>query len=673
MLLVLAITIAYRKAWHAGYIWDDDVYVTENKLLTAPDGLRRIWFSLDSPSQYFPLVYTTFRLEHALWGLNSVGYHAVNILLHIANALLVWRLLFLLRVPGPWLAAALFALHPVQVESVAWITERKNVLMGFFFLLTLLSWIAFVEGKTKARWKSYGIALAFYALALFSKTTACTLPAALFLISWLKQKPITRQRSLQIVPFVVFGIAMGLVTVWWERYHQGTQGEIFALGVLERILLANHALWFYVSKLLWPLDLSFSYPRWPISIAYPISYIWILLTALAAAAIYWARRYLGRNIEVGAVFFVATLSPTLGFLMLYTFRFSFVADHYQYLACIGPLALAAGAITTGADFLDKKSSLLPIVGSALLLSLGGLTWRQCAMYADSKTLWRATIARNPTSWMAYNNLGTTLLKTNRVDEAVVYFNKALEIDPQYVVGYNNLGNALLRIGRLDESFAQLQKALEINPRNAEAHNNIGNTLVQMGRMDDAIAHYKRALEIDPKYAEAENNLGALFLQIGRVEDSFVHLQKALTIDPEKSAAHSNLGNALTRMGRIDEAIAEYNKALEITPDDANTQNNLAWLLATSPETRIRNGAKAVELAQRADRLTAGGNPVISATLAAAYAETGRFPDAVKTAKRAFQLATSSGNTALADSIRVQIELYQSSLPSRDKRHGPVPR
>ena len=191
VLLVLAITIAYRKAWHAGYIWDDDVYVTENKLLTAPDGLKRIWFSLDSPSQYFPLVYTTFRLEHALWGLNPAGYHWVNILLHVANALLVWRLLLILRVPGAWLAAAIFALHPVQVESVAWITERKNVLMGFFFLLALLSWVEFVEGQSRRMWKFYALALLLYALALFSKTTACTLPAALLLILWLKKSQST--------------------------------------------------------------------------------------------------------------------------------------------------------------------------------------------------------------------------------------------------------------------------------------------------------------------------------------------------------------------------------------------------------------------------------------------------------------------------------------------------
>src|SRR6202030_1742433 len=207
VLLLAAVTIlAYRPAWNGGFLWDDDAYVTNNELLTAPDGLRRIWFSFDSPSQYFPLVYTTFRIERALWGLNPAGYHVVNVLLHVANALLVWRLLARLRVPGAWLAGAIFALHPVQVESVAWITERKNVLMGFFFLLTLLAWTAFVDDDTRRRWRFYCLALILYALSLSAKTTACTLPAALFLILWLQKKPINRERILQIIPFLLLGL-----------------------------------------------------------------------------------------------------------------------------------------------------------------------------------------------------------------------------------------------------------------------------------------------------------------------------------------------------------------------------------------------------------------------------------------------------------------------------------
>src|SRR5215467_8915844 len=226
-LVLAAVTnLVYKPAWNGGFLWDDDVYITGNELLTAPDGLRRIWLSLDSPSQYFPLVYTTFRVEYAFWGLNPTGYHWINLLLHVANALLVWAVLARLKVPGAWLAGAIFALHPVQVESVAWITERKNVLMGFFFLLTLLAWIVFVEERSRRPWIFYCLALIFYVLALSAKATACALPAALFLTLWLQRKPITMRRLMQIVPFVVLGIGIGLLTVWWERYHQGTNRAV---------------------------------------------------------------------------------------------------------------------------------------------------------------------------------------------------------------------------------------------------------------------------------------------------------------------------------------------------------------------------------------------------------------------------------------------------------------
>ena len=278
------------------------------------------------------------------------GYHWVNLLFHVSNALLVWAVLARLRVPGSWLAAAIFALHPVQVESVAWITERKNVLMGFFFLLTLLAWIAFVDERTRRRWIFYCLAVIFYVLALSAKATACTLPAALFLILWLQKKPITMRRLLQIVPFVILGIGMGLLVVWWERYHQGTNRAVFTfLSPLERILVASRAIWFYLSKLFWPSKLTFIYPRWNISPADLLNYLWLLACIAACAAIYYLRRYFGRSLEVAAAFFVVTLSPVLGFIMLFTFRYTFVADHYQYLACIGPIALASASVVSLAD------------------------------------------------------------------------------------------------------------------------------------------------------------------------------------------------------------------------------------------------------------------------------------------------------------------------------------
>jgi tetratricopeptide (TPR) repeat protein len=549
LLLVVAVFLAYQPAWHAGFIWDDDVYVTQNRLLTVPDGLKRIWFSLNSPSQYFPLTYTTFRIERALWGLKPAGYHGANLLLHAVNALLVWRLLKRLGVPGAWLAAAIFALHPVQVESVAWITERKNVLSLFFFLLALLAWVEFVEDRPKPGWRFYFLSLFFYLLALCSKTTACTLPAAL-LVLWLKGKPVGRFRLAQMIPFLVLGAGMGLVTVWWERYHQGTQGAFFSYGLQERILIASHALWFYAGKLIWPANLTFSYPRWLLNAADPLAYGWLVAGAGACAVIYFARRFTGRGVEVAALFYVATLSPMLGFIMLYTFRYAFVADHYQYIASIGPIALAAAGMTRAVGFLGKRKLFLqPVLGGTLLLVLGVLTWRQCGMYADPETLWRATIAKNPVSWLAHNNLGYVLRQKGQVDEAIVQYQKALEIDPGY----------------------------------ANAHYNFGNALFQKGRVDEAMEHYQKALEIQPQYAEAHNNLGNVLRQKGRVDEAIIQYQKAVVIEPDFAMAHYNLGMVLAQKGLADEAIAQFKETLRFKPDDTNAKEWLRRLGAPVPE------------------------------------------------------------------------------------------
>ena len=289
--LVLGTVLAYQPAWHAGFIWDDDVYVTQNALLTAPDGLWRIWFSLDSPSQYFPLTYTVFRFEHLFWGQAAAGYHCLNILLHALNALLVWRLWHRLGAPGPWLVAAIFALHPVQVESVAWVTELKNVLSLFFILLALLAWLEFIHEEAKPAWGFYLGALFCQALALAAKSTACTLPAALFLMLWLKHQPIRLARLAQLLPFLALSAAMGLLAMWWERFHQGTQGKLFALGLPERVLVASHAIWFYLGKLCWPVHLTFSYPAWTLHPSDPLAYGWLAAGAGAVALIYFFRRW----------------------------------------------------------------------------------------------------------------------------------------------------------------------------------------------------------------------------------------------------------------------------------------------------------------------------------------------------------------------------------------------
>jgi len=667
VLVLAAVTIlAYRPTWNGGFLWDDDVYITNNELLTAPDGLRRIWFSLDSPSQYFPLVYTTFRIEHGLWGLNSTGYHWVNLVLHVANALLVWLVLARLKVPGAWLAGAIFALHPVQVESVAWITERKNVLMGFFFLLTLLAWIAFVDGRTKRPWLFYGLALILYLLALSAKTTACTLPAALFLILWLQRTPISWKGVFQIIPFLVLGIAMGVLAMWWERYHQGTSRAVFTfLSPIERVLVASRAVWFYLSKLIWPSNLTFIYPRWDIAPTHLLNYAWLLAGVIACGALYFLRRYLGRSVEVAAGFFVATLSPVLGFIMLYTFRYTFVADHYQYLACIGPVALASAGLVNLADTFKNSRTLILSAALCVVAVLATLTWRQAAMYGNIDTLWRTTLARNPGCWMAHNNLGIVLFEKGQLDEAIRHYRTTLEMQPDFWDADYNLGTALLGKGQVDESIFYCDKAVRMQPNDPDAHVAFANALLQKKRTDDAIAHYQKAVAIRPDYFLARYGLGHALLEEGKFDAAIEHSRAALLIQPNNADCHTVLAIALDEKGQWVEAIQHYEKALEISPQSVSALNNLAWLLAAGSNASLRNGARAIQFAQQADQLSGGTNALVLRTLAAAYAEAGQFGKAIETAQAAMQLGQSQGDDSLATELQQEIALYELGLPYRE--------
>jgi len=664
--VLAAVTIfVYRPAWHGGFLWDDDAYIINNELLTAPHGWQRIWFSLDSPSQYFPLTYSTFRIEHTLWGLNTTGYHWVNLLLHVGNALLVWAVLARLGVPGSWLAAAIFALHPVQVESVAWITERKNVLMGFFFLLTLLAWIAFVNERTRRQWIFYCLALIFYMLALSAKATACTLPAALFLILWLQKKPITMRRVIQVVPFVILGIGMGLVAVWWERYHQGTNRGVFPfLSPIERILVASRAVWFYLSKIFWPSNLTFIYPRWNISPADLLDYIPLLACIAACVAIYFLRRYVGRSVEVATAFFVATLSPVLGFIMLFTFRYTFAADHYQYLACIGPIALASAGIVTLSDRFTHYRAV--IVSAALLVvaGFGTLTWRQAATYSDIETLWRTTLARNPECWMAHTNIGIVFLQQGKIDDAIAHYRLALQMQADSWDAEYNLGTALVAKGQVDEAILHCERAVGMRPTDPDAQVSLGDALLRKGRIDDAIDHYQKAMMARAGHFLARYGLCQALLEKGELDSAIQVCRSALVLWPLDADCHTALAIALEEKGEPAEAIEHYEKALEVAPRSISTLTNLAWLLATSPDASLRNGPKALDLASQAERLVGGTNTLVLRTLAAAYAENGQFANAIRTARSAMELARMHGENSLATDLDQQIALYQLRMPYR---------
>ena len=539
--IALAVFIAYLPALLGGFIWDDDAYVTNNPLLTAPDGLRRIWFSFYTQSQYFPLVYTTLRFEYGLWGLHPLGFHLVNVLLHSANALLVWLVLRRLALPGAWLAAAIFALHPVQVETVAWITELKNTESTFFYLLALLAWMKFAEIHS---WRFYALTFLLYALALFAKTTACTLPAAMLLVLWLKREPVPWQRWLQVAPFLAAGLAMGLFSIWWEK-HLGNYLPRYNLSFspVERLLIATRAVWFYAGKLLWPVNLTFSYPRWNLNAGHPGQYLGAV-ACIGIAVLLWAyRQKLGRGPVAALVFFVAVLSPMLGFIPLFTFYYTFVADHYQYLACVGPMALGAGAVAHFSDKWRLNATIKYALAFVLLLVLGTLTWRQAGAYQNLETLWRDTLAKNPASWMAHTNLGRLLTAQGKLAEAETHYRAALQLQSQDGDVPYNYGNMLVKAGRLDEAITQYRQALKLNPADPETWNNLGVALYQEHRTDEAVACFHEALHYRPDFPDA----------------------------------HFNLGNALFVEHKLDEAVAEYQEALRLEPDSATVKNRLRAL------------------------------------------------------------------------------------------------
>jgi tetratricopeptide (TPR) repeat protein len=604
-LFVALMLVVYWPAVRGSFIWDDDAYVTDNPLLTAPDGWQRIWFSAHSQSQFFPLAFTTLRLEHALWGLNPLGYHLVNVLLHAANVMLVWVVLRKLAVPGAWIAAALFAFHPVQVESVAWITELKNIQSASFYLLALLLWLRFLRAETAARWSCYWLTLLFYLLALLSKTTACTLPAALLLVPWMQGERIGWRRVLQVVPFLVLGVAAGLVSIWWES-HLGNYREDVGqtLTLVQRMLIASRALWFYAAKLAWPVDLTFSYPHWQVSVSDPANYVWLTGCVAVAFMLWFWRKIVGRRLIGAVFFFVATLSPLLGFIPLYTFRYSYVADHYQYVASIGLLALAAAGL----------SRMPRVFSAALLAALGVLTWEQAHIYRDQTALWQDTLAKNPASWMAHNNLGLIFKSEGEFDPAIRHYRETIRLKPDFAQGRYNLGIVLFKQGQADEAIAQLQEAIRLDPHDSRAYYNYAIALDGTGRADEAIKQYEEAIRLKPDYigarinlglafsqqgridealaqfleavrlahddAEARNNLGAVLRAKGRLDDAIQQFQEALRLNPDHALAHANLGSVLLKEGRTDEAISQLQEALRLNPDDADARSSLASALAS---------------------------------------------------------------------------------------------
>jgi protein O-mannosyl-transferase len=534
------------------------------------------------------VLHSAFWLEHRLWGDSVLGYHLVNVLLHAACACLVVLIVRRLSLPGAWLAGFVFALHPVCVEAVAWISEQKSTLSGALCLSALLVYLRFDQFRGK---RAYFLALVFFILAILSKSVTATLPAVLLVIFWWRRGHLSWKRDvLPLLPWFAIAIPMGLFTTWVERTYIGAVGRDFDLTFIERLLIASRLLWFYAAKLILPLGLTFSYPRWKIDAGEWWQYLYLAgIVALAVILLLVVRR--SRGPLASFLIFAGTLFPVLGFLNVLPFRYAWAADHFQYLASLGLIVpLAACSTTLSARLFPAAGSRPVALAAAAAAVLLILTFRQSAIYRDEETLYRETLARNPSSWLAHNNLGTVLLsQPGRLMDAIAEFQAALKLDPVYAAqAHFNLAGAYAQLGTpggASQAIAGYQAGLRTQPGHVKAHINLGTLLGGVpGRTADAIDAFQKAIQLEPGSVEAHTDLGVLLAQTpGRLPDAINELETAVRLDPGVAELHWDLGNALSAVpGRLPDGIAEFNAALRINPDFVEAHFVLGMALAQLP-------------------------------------------------------------------------------------------
>ena len=585
--LLLGVWLAYLPALHGGMLWDDAAHVMSLEL-SSLKGLVRIWTQLGATQQYYPTLHTMFWIEHQIWGDAVVGYHAVNLVLHAASAGLFWAVLRELRVRGAAFAALLFALHPVCVESVAWISEQKNTLSLAFYLASALAYLKFEQSRSPRHYLS---ALGLFLLALSTKSVTATLPAALLVVIWWRRGVLGWARDWRpLVPWIVVGVGAGLFTAWVERTMIGAAGAAYDLSVWMRILLAGRAACFYLGKLIWPVDLIFIYPRWTIDPAQLWQWVFPFAWGLALVVLY-VRLPRQRGMLAALLLYGGTLLPALGFFNVYPFVYSYVADHFQYHASLALLALVA-AVWAGWEEGERLHPQLwrrlapMLVAVAILVVLAVQTHRQSRQYVDVETLYRVTIERNPNCVLAHNNLGMIYALRGDSAAAITHFKRALEANPNFAEAEDNLGGELAKLpGREREAVEHFEAALRIRPDFPMALLNLANELALIpGRRAESERHFLRVLALEPKYAKAYNDF-AIWLgsTLGRQAEALNRYEAALQLNPDYAVARANYAFELSRDPlRQGEAIAQYTAALVADPAQVEAHNNLANLLAPMP-------------------------------------------------------------------------------------------
>ena len=536
--LCVLVLVSYLPAMLWGdFIWDDLVMIGTPAVREAT-GLRQIWFSpreIEAEVHYWPLVYSTFWLQHKLWGFAPAGYHVVNVLLHLANTLLLWQLLRRLAVPGAWLAAAVFAVHPVHVESVAWVIELKDVLSALFYLSAALLWIRF---EAEPRPSRYVATLALYVAGMLAKSVVMTLPVALLIRQWWQRGRITPTDLLRLGPFFLVGAGIMVADLSFNR-SQGVGG--FDYSIIERGLIAGRALWFYLGKLFWPLDLGGIYPHWEVAAADPLGWAALAAAVGIVPTLWLLRRRIGRGPLAGVLFFGVTLAPTLGFVDYNFMLFTFVADRYQYLACIGIIPVVVGAAVHGVRAIGdahrvRHTALKGALVVSLLAVLATLTWQQASLYRDGITFFNYVISRNPQARHAHLNLGNALLKWNYLEESLDPYRVAMEQLPDDYKPHFGAGLALYQLDRLDEAEEAFRRALELNPFHGRSHAGFGRVRLAQERYEEALLFAETAIKLDPKNAEGWAYQGIALHHLGRVEEALDSLDHALAIDPNMQEA-----------------------------------------------------------------------------------------------------------------------------------------
>ena len=531
LLLVAAIVLVYQPVWRAGFIWDDDFHLTKNPCVVGPVGFWGIWTS--RAARICPLVLSSFWLQHALWGLQPLPYHLFTVLMHAGAAVVLWRVLARLQVPGAWLGAALWALHPVQAESVAWVTELKNTQSGLFYMLTALSFVRArlaeqAQDVSRARRNDYA-ALAFGVMAMASKSSTVVLPLVLGLCVWWVERGWRWRSALRLVPYFVLSALTAALSIWTQRL-EGAGGPEWARSWPERFVTAGKVVWFYLGKLLWPQPLSFIYPKWHIEAWHAAAFLPLAIVLVVFVGLWLGRERWARGPFLAFAYFLIALLPVLGLLDHFFLRYSFVGDHFQYLASVGPLALAGAVLWRAFARVGEGNGVLRLAACGLLLGvLGTATWRHAEVFRSDEALWRDTLAKNPGCWMAHCNLGVALAAQGESDEAIQQYKQALQLEPDFVEAHNDLANELAAQGNLDEAIQHWDRALELQPNYPQAHNNLAAHLAKQGKLDEAVKHWEQALQLDPAYAEAEYNLGLTLARQGKTAEAIQHFQQALRL------------------------------------------------------------------------------------------------------------------------------------------------